>query len=168
MQDEADKDHLHRRVLALSSVVLDPLDTTASAPVGTMIRDGYGYGSPDTCHALYCALPSAEFTGMSILLADDENENRYPRASWPSTSTPPACSASPESETSFSRHPFRTRWTCGIRSQHPLAVQAGTSGVATAQSGVQPRAGRHIRFVQVGCILGRRFVHRRCLCGGCR
>jgi hypothetical protein len=74
MQAEADEEHLHRRVLAYSSVLVDPLDTMAAATVGTMIRDGYG--GPDTCHALYCALPRAEFTGMSILLTDDEN--RYP------------------------------------------------------------------------------------------
>lgn len=74
MQGEADEEQLHRRVLAFSSVVVDPLDTMASATVGTMIRDGYG--SPDTCHALYCALPRAEFTGMSILLTEDEK--RYP------------------------------------------------------------------------------------------
>lgn len=74
MQAEADEEHLHRRVLAFSSVVVDPLDTTAAATVGTMIRDGYG--GPDTCHALYCALPRAEFTGMSILLTEDER--RYP------------------------------------------------------------------------------------------
>ncbi|MFE1247176.1 hypothetical protein [Streptomyces sp. NPDC058735] len=39
-----------------------------------MSRDGYG-GS-DRCHALYCALPRAEFTGMSILLTD--REDAYP------------------------------------------------------------------------------------------
>ncbi|MHB9849129.1 hypothetical protein ACSYGO_07795 [Streptomyces krungchingensis] len=74
MQAEADEAQLHRRVLAFSSVVVDPLDTMAAATVGTMIRDGYG--GPDTCHALYCALPRAEFTGMSILLT--EFEDRYP------------------------------------------------------------------------------------------
>ncbi|MGW3915010.1 hypothetical protein ACWEBX_26295 [Streptomyces sp. NPDC005070] len=74
MQAEADEEHLHRRVLAFSSVLVDPLDTAAAATVGTMIRDGYG--GPDTCHALYCALPRAEFTGMSILLT--EHEDRYP------------------------------------------------------------------------------------------
>ncbi|MFD8740092.1 hypothetical protein ACFV06_34985 [Streptomyces sp. NPDC059618] len=74
MQAEADEEHLHRRVLAFSSVLVDPLDTLAATTVGTMIRDGYG--GPDTCHALYCALPRAEFTGMSILLT--EHEDRYP------------------------------------------------------------------------------------------
>ncbi|MFE9812107.1 hypothetical protein ACFYRN_43110 [Streptomyces sp. NPDC005227] len=74
MQAEADEAHTHRRVLAFSSVVVDPLDTMAAATVGTMIRDGYGV--PETCHALYCALPRAEFTGMSILLT--EFEDRYP------------------------------------------------------------------------------------------
>ncbi|MET8127034.1 hypothetical protein ABZV67_25055 [Streptomyces sp. NPDC005065] len=74
MQAEADEEHLHRRVLAFSSLAVDPLDTMAAATVGTMIRDGYG-GS-DTCHALYCTLPRAEFTGMSILLT--EHEDRYP------------------------------------------------------------------------------------------
>lgn len=74
MQAEADEEHLHRRVLAFSSVVVDPLDTIAAATVGTLIRDGYG--GADICHALYCALPRAEFTGMSILLT--EHEDRYP------------------------------------------------------------------------------------------
>ncbi len=74
MQAEAGEEHLHRRVLAFSSVVVDPLDTMAAASVGTMIRDGYG--ASDTCHALYCALPRAEFTGMSILLTEAEGD--YP------------------------------------------------------------------------------------------
>ncbi|MEW1568426.1 hypothetical protein AB0454_36295 [Streptomyces sp. NPDC093509] len=74
MQAEADDAQTHRRVLAFSSVAVDPLDTVAAVTVGTMIRDGYG--GPDTCHALYCALPRAEFTGMSILLT--EFEDRYP------------------------------------------------------------------------------------------
>jgi hypothetical protein len=71
MQAEADDEGSARRVLAFSSVSVDPLDTVSSLAVGTMIRDGYG--GPATCHALYCALPRAEFTGMSILLTDDEN-----------------------------------------------------------------------------------------------
>ncbi|MFC5802588.1 hypothetical protein [Streptomyces formicae] len=74
MQAEADEENLARGVLALSSVVVDDLDTIAAVTVGTMIRDGYG--SPDTCHALYCALPRPEFTGMSILLTS--NEDAYP------------------------------------------------------------------------------------------
>ncbi|MFE9687768.1 hypothetical protein [Streptomyces sp. NPDC006285] len=74
MQAEADEEHLHRRVLSFSSVIVDVLDTVASTTVGTMIRDGYG--GADTCHALYCALPRAEFTGMSILLT--EHEDHYP------------------------------------------------------------------------------------------
>ncbi|MCQ8771354.1 hypothetical protein [Streptomyces telluris] len=74
MQAEADDADLSRRVLALSSVVIDNLDTAAAVTVGTLIRDGYG--GPDTCHALYCALPRPEFTGMSILLTG--NENAYP------------------------------------------------------------------------------------------
>jgi hypothetical protein len=71
MQAEAGDEDLSRRVLAFSSVVVDTLDTVASVTVGTMIRDGYG--GPDTCHALYCALPRPEFTGMSILLTGDES-----------------------------------------------------------------------------------------------
>lgn len=74
MQAEADEENLSRRLLAFSSVVVDSLDTIAAVSVGTMIRDGYG-GS-DTCHALYCALPRPEFTGMSILLTG--NEDAYP------------------------------------------------------------------------------------------
>ncbi|WP_338931289.1 hypothetical protein WEB32_11225 [Streptomyces netropsis] len=74
MQAEADEENISRRVLAFSSVVVDTLDTTAAVSVGTMIRDGYG--GPDTCHALYCALPRPEFTGMSILLTG--NEDAYP------------------------------------------------------------------------------------------
>ncbi|WP_323748935.1 hypothetical protein [Streptomyces sp. PR69] len=74
MQAEADEENLARRVLAFSSVVVDDLDTASSVSVGNMIRDGYG--GPDACHALYCALPRPEFTGMSILLTD--NEDAYP------------------------------------------------------------------------------------------
>ncbi|MEU6962688.1 hypothetical protein [Streptomyces chrestomyceticus] len=70
-QAEAGEENLAQRVLVLSSVVVDSLDTMAAVSVGTMIRDGYG--GPDTCHALYCALPRPEVTGMSILLTADEN-----------------------------------------------------------------------------------------------
>ncbi|WP_199550270.1 hypothetical protein [Streptomyces sp. N35] len=70
MQAESEDENLSQRALAFSSVVVDGLDTVASVTVGTMIRDGYG--GPDTCHALYCALPRAEFTGMSILLTAQE------------------------------------------------------------------------------------------------
>ncbi|MER0484638.1 hypothetical protein ABR737_41020 [Streptomyces sp. Edi2] len=73
-QAEAGEEDLSQHVLALSSVVVDSLDTMAAVSVGTMIRDGYG--GPDTCHALYCALPRPEFTGMSILLTG--NEDAYP------------------------------------------------------------------------------------------
>ncbi|MEU4213113.1 hypothetical protein AB0F13_24505 [Streptomyces sp. NPDC026206] len=74
MQAEANEADVSRRVLAYSSVVVDGLDMVASVSVGTMMRDGYG--GPDTCHALYCALPRPEFTGMSILLTG--NEDAYP------------------------------------------------------------------------------------------
>jgi hypothetical protein len=74
MQAEAEDEDLNRRVLAFSSVFVDNLDTFSAVTVGTMIRDGYG--GADTCHALYCALPRPEFTGMSILLTS--NENAYP------------------------------------------------------------------------------------------
>ncbi|MFJ9472452.1 hypothetical protein [Streptomyces caniferus] len=74
MQAEAGEEDLAQRVLAFSSVAVDSLDTMAAVSVGTMIRDGYG--GPDTCHALYCALPRPEFTGMSILLTG--NEDAYP------------------------------------------------------------------------------------------
>ncbi|MEJ8650683.1 hypothetical protein WKI65_21935 [Streptomyces sp. MS1.AVA.3] len=70
-QAEAGEENVSQRVLAFSSVVVDSLDTMAAVSVGTMIRDGYG--DPDTCHALYCALPRPEFTGMSILLTGDED-----------------------------------------------------------------------------------------------
>ncbi|MFI1502584.1 hypothetical protein [Streptomyces platensis] len=73
-QAEAGEENLSQRVLAFSSVAVDSLDTMAAVSVGTMIRDGYG--GPDTCHALYCALPRPEFTGMSILLTG--NEDAYP------------------------------------------------------------------------------------------
>ncbi|GGN61984.1 hypothetical protein GCM10012285_61640 [Streptomyces kronopolitis] len=66
--------NLAQRVLAFSSVVVDSLDTRAAGSVGTMIREGYG--GPDACHALYCALPRPEFTGMAILLTGDEDS--YP------------------------------------------------------------------------------------------
>ncbi|MDX3226493.1 hypothetical protein [Streptomyces sp. ME19-01-6] len=74
MQAETRDEKASRIVLALSGVAVDDLDTIAAVSVGTMIRDGYG--GPDICHALYCALPRAEFTGMSILLTD--NEDAYP------------------------------------------------------------------------------------------
>lgn len=73
-QAEVGEEDLSQRVLAFSSVIVDSLDTMAAVSVGTMIRDGYG--GPDTCHALYCALPRPEFTGMSILLTG--NEDAYP------------------------------------------------------------------------------------------
>jgi hypothetical protein len=74
MQAESEDEGAAGRVLAFSSVVVDDLTTVAAVTVGTMVRDGYG-GS-DRCHALYCALPRAEFTGMSILLTD--REDAYP------------------------------------------------------------------------------------------
>ena len=74
LQAEADEENVSRRVLAFSSVVVDSLEAVAAVSVGTMVRDGYG--SADTCHALYCALPRPEFTGMSILLTG--NEDAYP------------------------------------------------------------------------------------------
>ncbi|MEW2397870.1 hypothetical protein [Streptomyces sp. NPDC046862] len=70
MQAESEDAGTAQRVLAFSSIVVDDLGTAASVTVGTMIRDGYG--GADTCHALYCALPRPEFTGMSILLTDRE------------------------------------------------------------------------------------------------
>ncbi|MFG2553104.1 hypothetical protein [Streptomyces sp. NPDC048581] len=74
MQAESEDAGAADRVLAFSSVIVDDLNTISAHTVGTMIRDGYG--GPDTCHALYCALPRAEFTGMSILLTD--REQNYP------------------------------------------------------------------------------------------
>ncbi|NGO46534.1 PIN domain-containing protein [Streptomyces ureilyticus] len=74
MQAESEDAGVARKVLAFSSVVVDDLNTVASVTVGTMIRDGYR--GADTCHALYCALPRPEFTGMSILLTD--REQNYP------------------------------------------------------------------------------------------
>ncbi|MEN2416512.1 hypothetical protein AABB02_00170 [Streptomyces rimosus] len=72
-QAEAGEENLAQRVLTFSSAV-DSLDTKAAVSVGTLIRDGDG--GPDTCHALYCALPRPEHTGMSILLTG--NEEAYP------------------------------------------------------------------------------------------
>jgi hypothetical protein len=74
MQAESEDAGTASRVLAFSSVVVDDLNTVSAVTVGTMIRDGYG--GADTCHALYCALPRPEFTGMSILLTD--REQAYP------------------------------------------------------------------------------------------
>ncbi|WP_171162830.1 hypothetical protein [Streptomyces sp. I05A-00742] len=73
MQAES-ADDISRHVLALSSVAVDSLDAIAAITVGVMVRDGYG--GPDICHALYCAMPRAEFAGMSILLTD--REEAYP------------------------------------------------------------------------------------------
>ncbi|MFI1968879.1 hypothetical protein BLA24_24155 [Streptomyces cinnamoneus] len=74
MQAEAEDVGASRRALGLPCVTVDNLAMTAAVSVGKMIRDGYG--GPDTCHALYCALPRAEFTGMSILLTG--HEDAYP------------------------------------------------------------------------------------------
>ncbi|WP_217245261.1 hypothetical protein [Streptomyces sp. AC602_WCS936] len=74
MQAESEEAGAGERVLAFSSVVVDDLDTAGAVTVGTMVRDGYG--GADTCHALYCALPRPEFTGMPILLTD--RGNAYP------------------------------------------------------------------------------------------
>ncbi|MEW2077498.1 hypothetical protein ACFZAG_14430 [Streptomyces sp. NPDC012403] len=74
MRAESEDTGAAQRVLAFSSVVVDALGTVASVSVGSMIRDGYG--GADTCHALYCALPRPDFTGMSILLTD--REEAYP------------------------------------------------------------------------------------------
>ncbi|MER5206845.1 hypothetical protein [Streptomyces sp. NPDC002825] len=41
--------------------------------VGTPVRDGFG---GDTCHALSCASPRPQFTGMPLLLT--AHEDRYP------------------------------------------------------------------------------------------
>ncbi|CAL9497155.1 hypothetical protein [Streptomyces sp. enrichment culture] len=74
MQAESEDEGAAGRVLAFSSVIVDDLTTVAAVTVGTMFRDGYG--GADRCHALYCALPRVEFTGMSILLTD--REDAYP------------------------------------------------------------------------------------------
>ncbi|MGK5642333.1 hypothetical protein ACSNOK_29065 [Streptomyces sp. URMC 126] len=63
-------DDISWHALALSTGFVDNLDAIAAVTVGTMIRDGYG--GPDVCHALYCAMPRAEFAGMPILLTDRE------------------------------------------------------------------------------------------------
>ncbi|MFJ9853367.1 hypothetical protein [Streptomyces sp. NPDC101150] len=74
MQAEADEAGISRRLLGFPCVTVDALDTVDAVSVGTMVRDGYG--GPDTCHALYCALPHTGAPGMSIILTDDET--RYP------------------------------------------------------------------------------------------
>jgi hypothetical protein len=71
--EAADKD-LARNVLALPGLLVDPLDQTAAATVGGMVRDGWG--GPDTCHALYVATPHQESGGMSIILTGREGD--YP------------------------------------------------------------------------------------------
>lgn len=73
MQAETREEGLYRRVLAYSAVTVDDLGSTAAPTVGTTIRDGPD--GPDTCHALNCALPHAEFAGMSIPLTDNEDAN---------------------------------------------------------------------------------------------
>ncbi|MEV7236352.1 hypothetical protein AB0N06_20855 [Streptomyces sp. NPDC051020] len=74
MQAEAADKDLARKVLALPSILVDPLDQTAAATVGGMVRDGWG--GPDTCHALYVATPHQESGGMSIILTGREGD--YP------------------------------------------------------------------------------------------
>ncbi|MFT2015719.1 hypothetical protein ACMA1D_07720 [Streptomyces sp. 796.1] len=71
LQAETRDENVSRVVLAMSGVMVDDLNTVAAVTVGTMMRDGFG--GPDTCHALYCALPRAEFTGTSILLTGVED-----------------------------------------------------------------------------------------------
>ncbi|MFE2557941.1 hypothetical protein ACFXGT_18350 [Streptomyces sp. NPDC059352] len=70
----AASEEVSRAVLSLSAVAVDNLDTVAAVTVGTLVRDGFG--GPDTCHALYCASPRPQFTGMPILLT--AHEDRYP------------------------------------------------------------------------------------------
>ncbi|WP_371791815.1 hypothetical protein OG285_20590 [Streptomyces sp. NBC_01471] len=77
MQAETSDAGLARNVLALPGVLVDPLDQTAAATVGGMVRDGWG-GS-DTCHALYVATPHQESGGMSIILTGRESD--YPPGS---------------------------------------------------------------------------------------
>ncbi|WP_329119446.1 hypothetical protein [Streptomyces sp. NBC_01353] len=74
VQAEAASEGAGRAALSFSSVAVDTLDTVAAVTVGTLVRDGFG--DPDACHALYCASPRPQFTGMSILLTADED--RYP------------------------------------------------------------------------------------------
>ncbi|MFC5805333.1 hypothetical protein [Streptomyces formicae] len=74
LQAETDSADAARAALAFSSVAVDSLDTVAAVTVGTLVRDGFG--GPDICHALYCASPRPQFTGMSILLT--AREDRYP------------------------------------------------------------------------------------------
>lgn len=74
MQAEIDDAGTADRLLGYSAVVVEELSTVPAATVATLIRDGYG--GPDTCHALYCAMPRAESDAMSIVLTTDEA--RYP------------------------------------------------------------------------------------------
>jgi hypothetical protein len=74
MQAESEDAGVAGRVLSFSSVVVDELATSAAAEVGAMVRNGLG--GADTCHAMHCASPRAEFMGMSILLTD--REQAYP------------------------------------------------------------------------------------------
>lgn len=74
MQGEAASEGLAREALALPGVLVDPLDQTAAATIGGMVRDGWG--GPDTCHALYVAMPHLESGGMSIVLTGREGD--YP------------------------------------------------------------------------------------------
>ncbi|WP_372406066.1 hypothetical protein [Streptomyces luteireticuli] len=71
MQAESADEGASRHVLRFSSVDIDDLNMGAAISVGKMIRDGYG--GPDTCHALYCALPRPDFSGKSILLTAEED-----------------------------------------------------------------------------------------------
>ncbi|MER5309866.1 hypothetical protein ABT034_19020 [Streptomyces sp. NPDC002773] len=71
---EATSEGAGRAALTFSAVDVDNLDTVAAMTVGTLVRDGFG--GLDTCHALYCASPRPQFTGMSILLT--AHEDRYP------------------------------------------------------------------------------------------
>ncbi|MFB7528411.1 hypothetical protein ACFC0C_09185 [Streptomyces sp. NPDC056178] len=74
MQAEADDEGLARGVLALPGILVDPVDQTAAATIGGMVRDGWG--GADICHALYVATPHQESGGMSIILTG--HEGGYP------------------------------------------------------------------------------------------
>ncbi|MEX2985725.1 hypothetical protein [Streptomyces sp. C36] len=71
MQAEADDEGISSRVLALSSVVADNLDTVASVTVSTMIVTDTAAPTLATLCTAHCrARP--EFTGMSILFAGNK------------------------------------------------------------------------------------------------
>jgi hypothetical protein len=74
MKAEESEANIKGALMALPGLHIDPLGQVAAITVGGMVRDGWG--SADTCHALYVAAPHLDSGGMSIVLTG--REDLYP------------------------------------------------------------------------------------------